>query len=207
MIAWTTLLDLGGVTLTWPLASAIGATLVAAGAVRPALWWGALFGCSVALVGASKIMYLGWGYGMETICFKALSGHATGATALYPMLGWVLLYRFGERARIAGLAGGLGIGAVVAMLLASTREHSISESAAGWLTGAIVSMVAIRKCGELPPLRPLAGVLSFVLVCALGAWLMQWAHLGYWMIKAARLLSGNERVYNLNFEYFLDKPL
>ena len=207
MIAWTTLLDLGGVALTLPLAAAIGAALVASGALRPALWWGALFCSAVALVGASKIAYMSWGYGIDALCFKALSGHATGATAVYPMLGWVLLHRLGERARIAGLAGGLGVGTVVTMLLASTREHSVSEAAAGWVIGAVVSLLAIRQCDCLPQVPPLRSVLIFVLVCALGAWLMQWAHLGYWMIKAARLLSGNERVFNLNFEYFLDKPL
>ncbi len=207
MIAWCSLLDLGGVVLTLPLAAAIGASLAASGAWRAALRWSALFGAGVLLVGASKIAYLGWGHGIEAICFKALSGHATGATSLYPMLAWVVLAPYGERVRIAGLAAGLGIGAVVAMLLASTREHSVSESVAGWLIGAAISALAIRSCGPLPVIRPLAGVLAFVLACAVGAWLMQSAHLGYWMIKAARLLSGNERVYNLQFEYFLDKPI
>ncbi len=207
MIAWCSLLDLGGVVLTLPLAAALGASLAASGAWRAALRWGALFGAGVLLVGASKIAYLGWGYGIDAICFKALSGHATGATSLYPMLAWVVLAPYGERTRIAGLAAGFGIGAVVAMLLASTREHSVSESVAGWLIGAAISALAIRTCGPLPAIRPFAGVLVFVLVCAVGAWLMQWAHLGYWMIRAARLLSGNERVYNLQFEYFLDKPI
>lgn len=28
---------------------------------------------------------------------------------------------------------------------------------------------------------------------------MQWAHLGWWMIKAARLLSGNVDLFDLSF--------
>jgi hypothetical protein len=82
----------------------------------------------------------------------------------------------------------------------ATCQHSAAESLAGWLAGAAVTLAAVRFGGPPPALRPFAGVLSFVLVIAAGIWLMQWAHLGYWMIKAARLLAGHERIFTLSFD-------
>lgn len=190
------LLELGSLSLTLPAAAAITALLLAWRAWRMACCWVLLFALGVGLVGASKIAFMGWGTGWQAICFKALSGHATGVTAVYPTLFYLLL-QGSPALRHAGLAAGLLLGAMVALALVATREHSAAEALAGWLMGATVSLAVIRLAGPLPPPRPVAGLLAFGAVFAFGAWLMQSAHIGWWMIKAARLLSGQQHLFEL----------
>lgn len=200
MMIWTTLIHLGDAALTMPLAAGMAAWLMASHACRMALSWSAAFAAGALLVGASKIAYMAWGVGWLGLDFKALSGHATGATAVMAMLYYLILSPYGAAARAAGLVSGCALGLLVAAALAATRHHSVAEVMAGWLTGSAVALLAVRLGGPPPALRPFVGMLSFVLVIAAGVWAMQWAHLGYWMIKAARLLSGQERIFTLSFD-------
>ena len=200
MNLWAPLIHLGDAALTMPLAAGMAAWLIASHAYRLALSWSAAFAAGALLVGASKIAYMAWGLGWLTLEFKALSGHATGASAVMPMLYYLMLARHGRAARVAGLAIGSGLGLTVAAALVAQCHHSPAEAMAGWLTGSALAVLAVRVGGAPPALRPFAGMLAFVLTIAAGVWLMQWAHLGYWMIKAARLLSGHEHVFSLSFD-------
>lgn len=200
MFSWLKLVHLGDLALTLPAAAAMTASLMASRAWRIAFWWTVLVVAGFGLVAASKIAFMGWGTGWQALCFKALSGHATGVTAIFPFLMFLLLQRHGERARMAGACAGLALGALIAAILVAMREHSPAEAIAGWSVGALVSTTAVRLAASQPPLDPLPSLLSFALAFAAGAWLMQSAHFGYWMIRAARLLSGNERLFPLNFD-------
>ena len=200
MISWMPLVQLGDLALTLPAGAAIGAWLAAWRAWRMAVCWSLLFAAGLGLVGASKIAYLGWGTGWEALSFKALSGHAAGVTAVFPTLFYLLLHSAGTRLRAAGVLAGLALGALVAVLLVLMREHSTTEALAGWAVGAAVSLAAIAYAGTLPPPRPLPGLVCFALVFAISAWLMQSAHVGYWMIRAARIFSGNDKLFPLGIE-------
>lgn len=191
------LVELGDLDVTLPAAAGVAALLAAWRAWRMAGAWLVLFGLGVAVVGMNKILFMGWGTGWQALCFKALSGHATGVTAIYPTLFFLLLHGSHSFMRQTGIAAGLMLGAAVAVQLVTLGEHSPAEAVAGWLMGALVSLAAIALAGPLPPARPLPGVLAFVTVFALSAWLMQWAHVGYWMIKAARWLSGQQQLFPL----------
>lgn len=198
MPACQRLIALGDLALTLPAAAALVAALLAARAWRIAFWWSLLFGVATGLVGASKIAFMGWGGGWPAACFKALSGHAAVVSALFPMLFYLLLQRLGRRAALAGLAGGIALGALVALWLVLLREHSGAEALAGWCLGAAVSPLALRLAGPFPPPAAWPGAAAFVLVFAAGSWLMQWAPVGYWMIVAARILSGNQQIFPLD---------
>lgn len=198
MGSWGRLVQLGDLALTLPAAAGVTASLLASRAWRMALWWSLLFAAGIGLVGASKIAFLGWGTGWQALCFKALSGHAAGVAAVFPTMFYLLLQGRGPSARHAGIAAGLALGALVALLLVLAREHSVAEALAGWSMGGLVSLAAIRLAGALPPCRPLPSVVSFALVFAAAAWLMQSAHVGWWMIKAARLISGNVTLHSFN---------
>ena len=198
MERWLQLLRLGDPGFTLPAAAGLTAWLLASRAWRMAFWWSLLFAAAIGLAGATKIAFLGWGGGWQVMDYKALSGHATGASALFPVLFTLLLQRCGAPVRALAILAGLGLGALVAAALVAGAEHSWAEALAGWCAGAAASLGALRLAGALPPLRPLSGMLAFVLVFAAAAWLMQWVHLGYWMIKVARLLSGNDHMFNLH---------
>lgn len=197
---WTRLIHLGDAALTMPLAAGMAAWLIASRAWRLALCWSAAFAMGALLVGASKIGYMAWGLGAMAIDFKALSGHATGATAVMAMLHYLVLAPHGAPARAAGLIAGAALGLLVAAALVATCQHSAAEALAGWLVGSAVALAAVALGGPPPMLRPYAGMLASVLAIAAGIWIMQWAHLGYWMIKAARLLAGREHVFTLGFD-------
>jgi hypothetical protein len=192
------LVHLGDVALTFPAAAAITALLLVWRAWRMAFWWSLLFTVGIGAVAASKIVFLGWGALLPGLCFKALSGHAAGATAVFPTLFYLFLHGCRPELRYAGVAAGIALGGVVTTLLIVLGHHSAAEAIAGCVIGALVSVGGIRLAGVLPPVRPLLGLLSFALVFAAGAVLMQWAHLGWWMIKAARLLSGKQQIYSFD---------
>jgi hypothetical protein len=195
-MSWMKLLHLGDVSLTFAVAAALAAWLLAAGAWRSAALWSLLFALGVGLVAASKIAFMGWGSGLPAIGFKAFSGHAMGATAVLPTLFYVLLYRHGPEWRSAGAVGGLGLGALVALQLVVAREHTVAEALAGWVLGALVSLGGLRLARSVEVPQPFFGLGCAALVFAGGWWLLQSAPLGYWMYKAALVLSGRGRPFS-----------
>lgn len=197
MLEWNHLLQLGDLTLTLPAAAAMAAWMAAGRAWRMALWWSLLFGLGIGVVGASKIAFLGWGAGLPGLGFKSVSGHAAGVTAIFPTLFYLLLEGRAAALRNAGAALGIGLGLLVGALLVVLDEHTAAESVAGCAMGALVSLGWIRLAGGLPHRAPLRSLVCFALVFLGAAWLMKFAHIGYWMIRAARLLSGNQSLYPL----------
>ncbi|GAB3465625.1 hypothetical protein GCM10027321_30920 [Massilia terrae] len=190
------MLHLGDITLTLPVAAALAAWLLACRAWRGALCWGLLYAMAITLVGASKIAFLGWGTGIPALEFKAISGHATGATAVFPIVFFLLVREHGPVLRRAAVAAGLVLGALVAIMLVAGGHHTASEVAAGWATGAAVSLAAIRCTAAWPPGQP-----TFAIFCAACAFagatlLIKSAPLGYWMARAALALSGSERLHS-----------
>jgi len=188
-------LHLGDLEVALPLGTALCAWLLAAGAWRTALRWGACFGAAVVLVGGSKIAHLGWGTDVGPLEFKALSGHAALVSALYPFAAWVVLLGQGRHAARVGLALGLLLGLLVAALLVANGEHTLAEASGGWLLGAAASLSGVAWSGDLARARLLPAIWWALPVFAIGAWLMEFAHVGYWMILVALALSGNSHPY------------
>ncbi|NHZ96264.1 membrane-associated phospholipid phosphatase [Massilia sp. CCM 8734] len=193
----TFLLHLGDPRVTMPLGAALLAWMLAARAWRLALWWGLLLGAGLGLVAVSKIVFLGWGGGVPLLGYKALSGHAAGASAVFPMLFWMLALGRADGWRERALRLGLGVGALTGALLVADHQHSVAEALAGCLLGAAISLGSIRLGAAGVSALSLKGLLPATGALLAAAWLMKWAHLGYWMIRAARLLSGNTQVYPL----------
>lgn len=190
-MSWASLFHLGDLSLTMPAAGAITAWLMVARAWRAALGWGLVFGLALALVAATKIAFMGWDTGVPALHYQALSGHATGFTAVFPTLCYLLAQRYGRQARIAASGIGLALGAAVAAALVQAGEHSLAESLAGWLVGAGVFLLGVGLAGD-PPAPPVGRAAAMsVLAFAATAWAISSLPLGYWMIKLALALSGN----------------
>lgn len=220
MASWTMLLHLGDLHLTVPAAAAISATLAVLRAPRRALLWAAGFALALFAVGLSKMSYMLSGTGIAALRFKALSGHATGAAAVLPALFYLLVQlaraspaAVRTRARRTGaddwranwiegaaLMGGLACALLVALALVADRQHSLSEALAGFAVGASVSLGALAAGGPAPLRPPLAGLYWIGVVCALAAWLIHPIPVGYWMIKAARLLAGQRPLHGLSLD-------
>lgn len=190
------LLHIGDLELTLPLAAAAGAWLLAARAWRAAAAWTVLYGGTIALVGGSKIAYLGWGIDIAVLDFKAFSGHAAGVTAVYPVLGYLLCRPAGRGAGLAAAGAGLALGLVMAAALVGQDEHAVAEALTGWLLGACASIGTVYQAEPGGVASGAAAVLCAVAVFFASASLMQSAHVGYWMIRVALALSGNARPYS-----------
>ena len=192
-----TLVRLGDLDMTLPLAAAAFCWLAAARAWRTAMLWGLLFGGGVMLVGASKIAFMAWGSGLPAVGFKAVSGHATGVTAVFPTVFYLMLHGGGPALRRAAVVAGVGLGLLVGVLLVVYGFHTAAEAISGCLLGAAISLAWIRLAGADAKAPSLARLGWFALAFLAGAWLMTFAHVGWWMIRVATFLSGNDRPFPL----------
>jgi hypothetical protein len=189
MLTLSKLLHIGDISLTLAAAAGMTAWLLAARAWRMAFWWTLLFALGIGLVGASKVAFMAWGISLPALDFRALSGHATGVTAVFPTLFYLLLSKRSARARGAGVCAGLLLGALMAVLLVAEREHSSAEAIAGWVMGATVSLGGIWMAGEPPPQRPPYALLCSAVVFMTAVSLMRNVPVGYLMFRTAKLIS------------------
>ena len=197
-MSWTSLVHVGDIEMTLALAAAITAWLVAARAWRLAFWWSGLFVFGIGLVGVNKVAFMAWGMTWHGVDFKAISGHASGVTAVFPTLLYLLLRQRGARAQGAGVGAGLALGALMGVLLVIENDHSVAEALADWITGAAISLGAIHMAGALPPSHARAhGLLCSMLVFASVSWLMHAVPHGHLMFRTAVLISGNLTPFSL----------
>jgi hypothetical protein len=187
----TNLFHLGDLGLTIPAAGAIAAWLLAARAWRAAAGWLLVFGLAIGVVAATKIAFIGWATGLPALQFKAVSGHATGFTAAFPTLCWLLAQRCSPRVRAAVALAALALAERVAAALVQAGEHTWTEAAAGWLIGAAVFVCALRLTADVPAVPPLAATSAALLAFGVTAWVVEHAPLNHWMIAVALVLSGN----------------
>lgn len=162
--------------MTAPVALAIAVWLAAGGYWRSALRWCIWSGVAMMLVVASKIAFIGWGSGSAALDFTGISGHASRAALVFPVLFYFSLPR-PARALTPGAGAawqpglGLCLGLLVALLVAISRvmvnAHSGSEMLAGWLLGGSVGLMFVRSLPPTPTLtspRWLLGCLAVVLL-------------------------------------------
>jgi membrane-associated phospholipid phosphatase len=99
---------------------------------RSALRWVAGITATTAVTTASKIAFLGFGYGIAAIDFTGFSGHSMYAWSILPVLGAI----------VAGRRG-VAVGIALAMLITYSRvdlgAHSWSEAIAGTALGVAAS--------------------------------------------------------------------
>ena len=196
VIPWARIIHLGDAAVTIPAAAAITAWLVTGRAWRAALWWCLLFTVGIGLVVASKIAFLGWGSGMRSLDFKAISGHAMLTTAIVPLMLYILLQHHAPIVRAFAVTLGMVAGAAMTVLLVMLNEHSVSEAVAGYVTGAIVSLGFIAMAGRLPSFTLNRWLIPLVVLALIAAWYIRLESLEDWMTTVALYLSGHDRPYS-----------
>jgi hypothetical protein len=159
--------------------------------------WIFCFGVAIALTGASKLAFFGWGLGIAAWDFTGISGHAMASAAVLPVLtGLALVGRTAVQRHL-----GIGLGFCLAALIAYSRlkvgAHSPAESLAGFLLGGLVSLLSLRLLAELRPGKapmlgwPL-GLLALLLLMPLGA---PKARTHDWVIQLSLQLSGRAQPF------------
>lgn len=139
METWLLITRFGDSAILIPMAALIVVWLGLARNWAGLFTWCALFGSAMMLVIVTKLLFMGWGIGIEEIDFTGFSGHASRAAAVLPVLFSLL---FGKAPR-SWRSGPVLIGWSLALLLTVSRvvvnAHSQSEAWFGFALGAAVS--------------------------------------------------------------------
>lgn len=117
--------------------------------------WVLATAAAALLVTATKVAFIGYGWGLPGWDFTGLSGHAMFAAAVLPVLGALLLAGQGGRpglSRTGALAGVLLAG-VVALSRLEVKAHSLSEVVLGSALGLAAAALALGAFGRHGSLR------------------------------------------------------
>lgn len=196
MIPWTNIVHIGDGTVMIPAAAGIMIYLITGRAWRMAWWWCLLFTLDIGLVLTTKIAFLGWGAGIRSLDFKALSGHAASATAVIPVIFYLLLQRSSFIARACGVLLGIVLGVLMGVLLVALNEHTVSEVTAGCLIGGIICLTFIWISEPLPSFNLSAWFLPLGVLALIAVHYVEPPPVGYWMMRIALYLSGHKQPYS-----------
>lgn len=150
MLSWITITKLGDTNVMLPAAALCVVWLVCGQAWRMALWWCLLFTAGLALVAATKIAFVGWGIGIQSLDFTGFSGHAMRAAAVMPVLLYFLLQKAAPLARTAGVVLGILFGVIIGVSRLAVHAHSVSEAVSGCVLGAMIALGFLWISRPLP---------------------------------------------------------
>jgi membrane-associated phospholipid phosphatase len=196
MIEWSEITRFGDATITCFAALAIAAWLLAEKENRLALCWSLLFATGMAVVVVTKMAFIGWGIGIRSIDFTGFSGHAMRATAVLPVLFYLMLEKAPRSLRGIGALCGLIVGMVVGISRIAVHAHSVSEVITGWMLGAAVSISFIWVAGTtlrrhvFNPVRITVSMLAL-----LTAPYVHPAPTQQWLTKITLYVSGHDTAY------------
>ena len=137
--AWRALTWLGDSGLMLPIAVMLPLLLLRSPTGRrTALEWCLAFGIGGALIGISKLAFIGWGIGSARWNFTGFSGHTAIATSVWSMVFWVMAAGRSPRARLWAVAAGCALGALIGLSRLAIYVHSVSEVVSGFFLGVAI---------------------------------------------------------------------
>jgi membrane-associated phospholipid phosphatase len=150
---WSLLSLVGSMAVMGPAGVFVGAWLALGKHTRLAMNWVLLFGAGMVVVVLTKLAFMGWGVGIASISFAGFSGHAMRASAVLP----VLFYLLFKHLRPSNVGVGVALGALLAVLITVSRlelgAHPISEAMGGSLLGFGIAWLFIRQAHKLQEFR------------------------------------------------------
>ena len=141
MIFWYLITSLGNSIITIPITLTIAIWLFVSREWKMSLLWCSLFGVAMILVLATKIAFIGWGIGSEMLDFTGISGHATRAAMVFPVLFYYGFQRAPRKINHGGVYIGMLLGVVISLSRIMVHVHSGSEVVTGWLLGTGMSLI------------------------------------------------------------------
>ncbi len=195
MISWLGITSLGSVTVMTPAAAAIAGWLALNRAWTRVLWWCLFFIGTSLLVVATKIAFIGWGLGIQSLDFTGFSGHVMRAAMVAPVLFYLMLQKASSLFRRSGIALGLTFGILIGFSRLEVHAHSVSESVSGWGLGAIVSLGFIWLLSTSPKIKLNRWVVVVSLIGLLVTPYIPHVPTQSWITQVALYLSGHDRPY------------
>lgn len=196
MISWSTVTAIGDAKVMLPAASFILAWLVSAGARKAGLWWCLLFGSAFLAVVATKLAFIGWGIGISALDFTGISGHSMRATAILPVLVFLIFQQSALRVQKLAVAAGFLAGLLIAMSRVMLDAHSVSEAVAGAVLGTAVSAAFLRLAVPMQALVIKRKLLVSSLMVLGALTLAKPAPTKLWLKETGMYLSGKTRPFS-----------
>jgi membrane-associated phospholipid phosphatase len=194
-MAWSLVTTLGSAGLLLPILLMLFLAIWLSGQARSMRAWFAAVCLTVVMVLGSKIAFMGWGLGVAKIDFTGVSGHATLAAMVLPVwLGWLFAPR-GDRLSRAGVVLGLAVAALVSWSRVELHAHSISEVIAGWLLGALATLLAYRSKRRLLAVSWPIYLAGLVFLLLLREGYATYLPTHQWEVKLALALSGRDKPF------------
>lgn len=195
MIWWHSLSVIGSLAITGPIGIAIGVWLMAGRSWRLTAIWTVLFGAGMALVIGTKIAFMGWGIGVQSVEFAGFSGHAMRAAAVFPVAGFLAFRSSPPVARHLATALGVLLAVLISISRVYVRAHSVSEVVTGCLLGLAVAALFIWYAGNERHMALSRVLVALCLPILLVAPRVEPIPTETWIAQAALYLSGRDHPY------------
>lgn len=204
--AWLWFTRLGEAQLLLPLMGlAVLWLLFRPGQARTALGWLAATALAAAVTTASKVAFIGYGWGVPVLDFTGFSGHAMFAAAVWPPLLRLAVAAWwpARPASAWGSVAGYALAAAVAVSRVAVGAHSWSEVLSGFALGATASG-AVLAAGHWPQLK-LARLapLALAALLALGVLQAPASRTHDWVTQLALATSGRATPFH---RWMLHRP-
>jgi len=192
--AWHVLSRLGEAQILLPLFALASGWLWRREPWSPVLrdWWLSL-GAVTLLTTASKIAFLGFGWGIASLDFTGFSGHSMFSAAILPVLGGLALHVRGRAG--LGVMAGWALALAVAVSRVKVSAHSPSEALSGLLLGSMTSAWTLRR-RRLDRLSIPHWMSALALAVLLSMpWVAPPSRTHDWVTRLSLALSGRSRPY------------
>jgi hypothetical protein len=162
---------------------------------KMAVLWCGLFGLAMALVLATKIAFVGWGIGIESVDFTGISGHATRAAMVYPVLFYYAFQRAPRKFTGPGIYVGVLLGLLISVSRVMVNAHSGSEIVAGQLLGSAMAAIYLGSMKNHVVLTSRRWLLAFSMSLLFVSPAVKPVPTERAVTKLALLISGHKRPF------------
>lgn len=197
--------QLASISVMFPAALVVAAWLWSAGSKKIAFLWLGVLASAYFVVGMSKLLFKGWGIGLESLDIAVFSGHAMNACLVFTVMLSLVCRQFGRRLLWPVLGAGLLATWWFSLHYVAHIIHPLSEAIAGALVGSVAACVFLlwldkKHTGKIP--QPVLAIgLAIVLVCG---WMPKLTAEGL-LNEIATSLSGAEHAFKR--PYWRDVPV
>ena len=195
MIWWHWLSVMGSLAVTGPIGVLIAVWLLAGKSWRLTAIWTLLFGAGMALVVVTKIAFMGWGIGVESVEFAGISGHAMRAGAVFPVAAFLAFRSSSLLARQLATAFGVLLAVLIAISRVYVEAHSVSEAVSGCVLGLGLAALFIWHAGNEHHMALSRVLVALCLPVLLVAPRVEPIPAELWIARTAIYLSGRDYPY------------
>lgn len=134
-----------GITVMFPAALVVAGWLWCASSRKLALLWLGVLFVAYFVVGLSKVLFKGWGIGVESLNIAVISGHAMNACLVSTIVLSLLFRQLDHRLRWLALSTGLLSTWWFSVQYVGQTIHPLAEAIAGAVVGSAAACVFLCR--------------------------------------------------------------